>query len=188
MNYVHIPEKRVSVIHNAVFQPMEPDSIEVFADLRTRLFIPSDAPFILHVGRNFYKNRETVFEVASRVHQERPDVHLVVLGELTSDLESYAESLGLGEKIHVLTHVIIEDMATLYTTASDLLFPSLYEGYGLPVLEAQLCGTPVVCSNAASLPEVAIGSSTLLRLKFQMQHPSPTGIGCCYEKTKQAPQ
>jgi glycosyltransferase involved in cell wall biosynthesis len=161
LNYVDIPEKRVIVIHNAVFQPMEPASIEACANLRTRLSLPSDAPLILHVGRNFYKNRETVFEVASRVHQERPDVHLVVLGELTSGLEAYAESLGLGEKIHVLTHVMREDMATLYTTASVLLFPSIYEGYGLPVLEAQMCGTPVVCSNAASLTEVAIGSSTL---------------------------
>lgn len=161
LNYVDISEKHVSVIHNAVFQPMEPASIETCADLRTRLFLPSEAPLILHVGRNFYKNRETVFEVASRVQQERPDVHLVVLGELTSELEVYAERLGLGEKLHVLTHVMRADMATLYTTASVLLFPSLYEGFGLPVLEAQMCGTPVVCSNAASFPEVAIGSSTL---------------------------
>jgi glycosyltransferase involved in cell wall biosynthesis len=46
-------------------------------------------------------------------------------------------------------------MAALYTTADLLLFPSTYEGFGYPVLEAQLCGTPVVCSDAASLPEVA---------------------------------
>lgn len=161
LNYVDISEKHVSVIHNAVFQPMEPASIEACADLRTRLSLPSDAPLILHVGRNFYKNRETVFEVASRVQQERPDVHLVVLGELTSELEACAERLGRGEKLHVLTHVMRADMATLYTTASVLLFPSLYEGFGLPVLEAQMCGTPVVCSNAASLTEVATESSIL---------------------------
>jgi glycosyltransferase involved in cell wall biosynthesis len=46
-------------------------------------------------------------------------------------------------------------MATLYTTATVLLFPSHYEGFGLPVLEAQMCGTPVVCSDCGALPEVA---------------------------------
>jgi glycosyltransferase involved in cell wall biosynthesis len=53
-------------------------------------------------------------------------------------------------------------MATLYTTAAVLLFPSHYEGFGLPVLEAQMCGTPVVCSDRGALPEVG-NSSTFLR-------------------------
>lgn len=157
LSYVDMPEARVSVIHNAVFQPMAPASPEACAELRARLPLPAEAPLILHVGRNFYKNRETVLEVAARVREARPDVHLVMVGALTQALEARAArlGLGLGEALHVLDRVPREDMATLYTTASVLLFPSLYEGFGLPVLEAQMCGTPVVCSDKGALPEVA---------------------------------
>jgi len=163
--YVDIPEERVSVIHNAIFQPLESASAEARAELRTRLGLPAEAPLILHVGRNFYKNRETVLDVATRVRAERPEVHLVMAGDLTSALQAQAARLGLGEALHVLPRVAREDMATLYTTASVLLFPSLYEGFGLPVLEAQMCGTPVVCSDAGALPEVvsAAGNASTTR-------------------------
>jgi len=153
--YGDIPEERVSVIHNAVFQPVEPGSTKVCAELRTRLGLPAEAPLILHVGRNFYKNRETVLEVAARVRVEQPDVHLVMVGDLTPALQAQADRLGLGEALHALPRVAREDMATLYTTASVLLLPSLYKGFGLPVLEAQMCETPVVCSDRGALSEVA---------------------------------
>ncbi len=158
--YVDIPEERVSVIHNAVFQPMEPASAEACAELRARLGLPARAPLILHVGRNFYKNRETVLEVAAQVREERLDVHLVMVGALTPALAAQAERLGLGPALHVLDRVARDDMATLYTTASVLLFPSHYEGFGLPVLEAQMCGTPVVCSDRGALPEIIQATET----------------------------
>jgi glycosyltransferase involved in cell wall biosynthesis len=142
------------VIHNAVFQPMEPASDAACADLRARLELPAEAPLILHVGRNWYKNRETVLEVAHRVRETRPDLHLVMVGALTPALEAQAERLGLGPALHVIERIEREDMATLYTTAAVLLFPSHYEGFGLPVLEAQMCGTPVVCSDRGALPEL----------------------------------
>lgn len=59
-----------------------------------------------------------------------------------------------GEAPHVLYREAREDMATLYTPSAVLLFPSHCEGFGLPVLEAQMCGTPVVCSDKGALPEV----------------------------------
>ncbi|MEM9354927.1 MAG: glycosyltransferase family 1 protein [Pseudomonadota bacterium] len=153
--YVNIPEDRVSIILNAVFQPMQPAMPEACSALRARLGLPSEAPLILHVGRNFYKNREVVLEVAATVRCKRPEVHLVTVGSLTPTLEVKAEALELTGVLHVLPQVDRADMAALYTTAAVLLFPSLYEGFGLPVLEAQMCGTPVVCSDRGSLPEVA---------------------------------
>jgi len=158
--YADIPEDRVSVIHNAVFQPMEPATPQACSELRKRLGLPAEAPLILHVGRNFYKNRETVLEVAARVRRDRPDVHLVLVGGLTPALEKQAEQLNLGDALHVLPRVARDDMATLYTTAAVLLFPSHYEGFGLPVLEAQMCGTPVVCSDRGALPELSRSSVT----------------------------
>ena len=155
LSYVDIPEERVSVIHNAVFQPMAPARAEACIGLRARLGLPPDAPLILHVGRNWYKNRETVLDVAAQVRAVRPDARLVMVGAPTPALTKQAAQLGLTGAVHVLDRVSREDMATLYTTASVLLFPSIYEGFGLPVLEAQMCGTPVVCSDAGSLREVA---------------------------------
>lgn len=161
LSYMEIPEHRISVIHNAVFQPMKPASLEVCAELRNRLGIPPDATLILHVGRSFYKNREAVIEVLAQVRLSRPDVHVIMVGALTRELEEQASRLGLKDFLHVLHAVGVQDMAALYTTAAVLLFPSLYEGFGLPVIEAQMCGTPVVCSDAGALPEVAHSSSVV---------------------------
>jgi glycosyltransferase involved in cell wall biosynthesis len=68
---------------------------------------------------------------------------------------------GLSERVRLTGFVSEEELATLYAHAHGLVMPSLYEGFGLPVLEAMACGTPVVSSNASSLPEVA-GDAGLL--------------------------
>lgn len=152
--YVDLPEERVSVVHNVVFQEMAQESPEACSDLRARLGVPQEVPLILHVGRNFYKNRTTVLESFARVRMERQDTQLVLVGALEPALRARADQLGILDAMHVLDFISRKDMPALYTTSSVLFFPSLYEGFGLPVLEAQLCGTPVVCSDAGSLPEV----------------------------------
>ncbi|SNT40063.1 Glycosyltransferase involved in cell wall bisynthesis [[Luteovulum] sphaeroides subsp. megalophilum] len=158
--YVDIPPERVSVILNAVFQPIAPTSPEACSDLRQRIGVPQDAPLVMHIGRNWYKNREMVLQVAAHARQQRPDLKLVMVGALTSDQLALAEQLELGDNLIQIDRIAAEDIATLYTAADVLLFPSWYEGFGLPVLEARMCGTPVVCSDAGSLPEVAEGCST----------------------------
>lgn len=78
-----------------------------------------------------------------------------------------AETQGLRNRIFTTGYVDEETLACLYSSALALVFPSLYEGFGLPVLEAMACGCPVICSNAASLPEVA-GDAALLIDPFQV--------------------
>lgn len=158
----NVNPEQIEVIHNAVFQPMGPAPPQTCARVREKYHLPAEAPFILHVGRNFYKNRGTVLESVALLRKSRPDVHLVLVGELEVPLVVKAARLGFGSSLHVLPYVAQEDMAALYTTASVLLFPSLYEGFGLPVLEAQMCGTPVVCSDAGSLPEVVNEEAVLV--------------------------
>jgi glycosyltransferase involved in cell wall biosynthesis len=152
---------RVLTIPNTVFQPMAPAAPEDCAALRAGLGLPAGAPLVLHVGGAFYKNRKAVLEVFARIRAARRDARLVLVGGLDAHHAGLAARLGLLPHVHAVPHVAPASMASLYTASSLLLFPSLYEGFGYPVLEAQLCGTPVVCSSAGALPEVA-GAGALL--------------------------
>jgi glycosyltransferase involved in cell wall biosynthesis len=118
--------------------------------------------YILHIGNNgFYKNRLTVAQVCGELAQTCP-VKLVLAGA-PPDAALHHQ---LGDLIHQKKVLFIpypddQTLANLYQQASVLLFPSYYEGFGWPPLEAMAFGCPVVCSNAGSLPEV-VGQAALM--------------------------
>ncbi len=113
---------------------------------------------ILHVGNNArYKNREGVLDVFGRL-QDLADLELVMAGPPPTDtLRRLAAPFG--SRVRFLVDVPDAELVALYRHAALLLFPSLYEGFGMPVQEAMAAGCPVVCSDAASLPEVAGGAA-----------------------------
>ncbi|MCS3668075.1 glycosyltransferase involved in cell wall biosynthesis [Salinibacter ruber] len=97
------------------------------------------------------------------VRQEKPpDTYLVLAGGLGRPLEEISEELSLQpadlDRVHFTGFVKDGDLAPLYSGAEAFVFPSLYEGFGLPVLEAMQCGCPVIASDAASIPEVMDGA------------------------------
>ncbi len=115
--------------------------------------------FVLHVGHNApYKNRAGAIEVFRRLCErsdgsERGALHLVLAGPPpTLELRKRAAA---APRVVFLERVSDADLSALYRAAALLLFPSLYEGFGMPVLEAMSLGCPVVCSNAGALPEAA---------------------------------
>ena len=115
--------------------------------------LPSGARFILHVGHNApYNNRLGVVDVYARL-RDMPDLHLVLAGPPPMR-ELRARSAGLAN-VHFAGPVDDAALHDLYRRAALLIFPSLYEGYGMPVLEAMAAGCPVVCSTAPALAEVA---------------------------------
>lgn len=138
----------VAVIHNPVRALPSPA-----ADLD----LPSR--YIFHVGNNAdYKNRAGVLDVFSCL-QDIPDVHLLLAGQEPSrELRRKADQ---SERVRFLVDVSDAELALLYQNAALFLFPSRYEGFGMPVLEAMAAGCPVVCSTAASLPEV-VGDAALM--------------------------
>jgi glycosyltransferase involved in cell wall biosynthesis len=94
-----------------------------------------------------------------------PPVLLVVAGSIIAgrtDFAATVEQLGLGARVRVLGYVPRADLPGLYAGAGAFVYPSLYEGFGLPVLEAMACGVPVITYNVTSLPEVAGDGAVLL--------------------------
>lgn len=108
------------------------------------------------------KNLELLLDAIARAG-DRLSWDLVVTGGLSwnEDFDARVRALGLAARVRRLGYVIREEMPLLYDAAGALVFPSLFEGFGLPVLEAQARGVPVVCANATALPEVA-GQGALL--------------------------
>jgi glycosyltransferase involved in cell wall biosynthesis len=103
-------------------------------------------PFLLYPANRWpHKNHERLFEAFALVRRERPDLRLVLTGAGHKGEASLAESRG---------YVTRDELAGLYARAEALVFPSLYEGFGLPPLEAMASGCPAAVSNAAALPEV----------------------------------
>jgi glycosyltransferase involved in cell wall biosynthesis len=127
----------------------------------------SDAlrPYLLCVGnRKPHKNLVAAVEVLARLKTEHPELKLVVAGgsgDGWAPVMSRAGELGVSDAIVDVRGPTDAELAALYSSAELLLFPSLYEGLGLPVLEAMACGTPVVASNRSSIPEIA-GDAALL--------------------------
>jgi glycosyltransferase involved in cell wall biosynthesis len=121
--------------------------------------------YLLSLGtREPGKNRETILWAMRYLLDHGADPHLAVVGQAgwgAAAEEELVRNLGLEDRVHFTGYVPQEHLPALYSAAAAFLFPSLYEGFGLPVLEAMACGTPVITSNVSSLPEVA-GHAALL--------------------------
>lgn len=134
------------------------------AEIRRRYGIP-DGPVVLHVGHvDFYKNIEGLLRVFARVRElVRGSVTLVRVGpQLTPEQTALASRLGLTGDLLEVGFVSSEQLPDIFRAASVFLFPSLYEGFGMPPLEAMASGIPVVSSNGGSLSEV-VRDAGLLR-------------------------
>jgi glycosyltransferase involved in cell wall biosynthesis len=110
------------------------------------------------------KGIDTLLEALASLAHTQPDVKLIITGKrgwYTEQFFAQIERLQLTPHIQFTDYVPDEDLPALYSCATVLAFPSRYEGFGLTVLEAMACGTPVVCSNSSSLPEV-VGDAALL--------------------------
>lgn len=157
-----IPAERIEVIYLGVdeaFQPLETQArLEA---VRHKYSLPLN--IILYVGTlEPRKGLETLIAAYGALAADIPH-DLVIAGKkgwYTAPLFLQVEDLGLDPRVHFTDYVADEDLPSLYNLAELFVYPSRYEGFGLPPLEAMACGTPVVCSNAASLPEI-IGDAAL---------------------------
>jgi glycosyltransferase involved in cell wall biosynthesis len=156
---LRVPEERLRVVYAGVeprFQPQR-DSANVQAVL-SRYGIR--VPFVLGVGTlQPRKNFVRLIRAYGLLKRGKGLPHSLVIaggrGWLYEEILRTIDELGLQQDVQLVGFVADEDLPALYSAASVFAYPSLYEGFGIPVLEAMGCGTPVVTSNVSSLPEVA---------------------------------
>lgn len=122
--------------------------------------------YLLYVGNLLpHKNLRRLFHAFARIAWRLPHT-LVIAGNKDPRyypaLEAEVQALGLQHKVLFLDYVLTDEIPNLYAGAEVLVFPSLYEGFGLPPLEAMACGTPVIVSNVSSLPEVVRDAALLV--------------------------
>lgn len=149
-----LPSSKVDVVYNGVdadFQPRPADQVEAF---RAKRGLPEQ--FILFVGTlEPRKNVVRLIEAYARLPRTRPPLMLVGgTGWLYDEVLTRVEALNLNSEVQFVGYVPAEDLPWWYNAAGLFVYPSLYEGFGLPTLEAMACGTPVVTSTTSSLPEV----------------------------------
>lgn len=125
------------------------------------------APYILSVGTlQPRKNYVMLIRAFNRMCESRcKEVELLIAGQrgwMYEEIEVEAKKSAFADRIHLLGYVGDEMLPPLYTGATLVAMPSLYEGFGLPLLEAMACGAPVIASNVSSFPEVAVDAAVLL--------------------------
>ncbi len=158
-----IPPERVIVTPNAArshFRPPAPAAIE---QLRARYGLPER--FVLYVGTlEPRKNLTTLLEAFALVSRSVPDVPLLIgggKGWMCEPIFVRLEQLNLRDRVKFAGYIPEEELPLWYAAATVFVFPSIYEGFGMPPLEAMACGTPVITSNTSSLPEV-VGDAGLM--------------------------
>ena len=135
------------------------------------------APYFLYIGnRRRHKNIFRILQAFSILCQSIPDILFVMSGEMDRNLAKFLADLRIKDRVKFLGHIKENDLPSIYRGALATVFPSLYEGFGLPIIESMACGTPVITSNITSMPEVA-GNAALLVNPYDV-----TEIHAAYER------
>jgi glycosyltransferase involved in cell wall biosynthesis len=160
-----ISGSKIDVIYNGVnpmFKPIK-DEAELRA-IKDKYALP--AQFVLYFANTApKKNTERVLHAFSQLVKKDPSIHLVVTdpsGDYVRGLLDKMNVHGMKDKVHVLGYAAHDDLPALYNLATCYLFPSIEESFGLPIAEAQACGTPVITSNISAMPEISRDAALLV--------------------------
>jgi glycosyltransferase involved in cell wall biosynthesis len=166
VQHLGLPDEKIFVTYeaaNSIYRQV--DDAEQIEAVRKKYKLNSE--FILAIGSaDPRKNVSTLARAYSLLPGNLQQRFLLVIvwthHFLSSEVSEQIETLGLGDRVIFLQHVPDENLALLYNAASLFVFPSRYEGFGLPLLEAMACGTPVVAANNSSIPEVTGDAAKLV--------------------------
>ena len=163
-----IPAEKIAVTYEAAGEQFRPiTDVATLQSVRTKYGI-GKGPFVLALGNlQPRKNIGRLVEAFARLERTSTDVKpkLVIAGKAQwreSEVYRAVRQAGIEESVVFPGYVDDADLPALYGAATAFVYPSLYEGFGLPPLEAMACGTPVICSDAASLPEVVSDAALMV--------------------------
>ncbi len=161
IRFAHYSTDRIAVIPHGVDQDTYYPRDKVDSQNAIRDQYGLRAPYVLYVSRLEHpgKNHVRLIRAFAQLKRDADLPHQLVLAgsdwTRAEEVHEAADAAGSGDGIHFTGFVDKKDLPHLYCGADLFVFPSLYEGFGMPILEAMACGVPVACSNASSLPEVA---------------------------------
>ncbi len=155
MDLYRLPEEKISVTYPGLSPIFHEPSIDT-STIRDRYNLPNH--FLLYLGTiEPRKNLTTLIQSFEHIAAEHPELHLVLAGQngwLYSEIHAQAQRSPFAERIHYIGFVAHTDKPSLYAAADIFVYPSFYEGFGFPPLEAMACGTPVITANLSAFPEV----------------------------------
>jgi glycosyltransferase involved in cell wall biosynthesis len=156
IGYYHVPEQKISVVHLGASDEYRPLGDKAVKSIRSKYHLES--PFVLFVGNlEPRKNIPTLMGSFDQCRKKIHGVKLVIVGRkgwMYEEIFRTYNALNLKNDVIFLDYVPHEDLPALYNAAELFVYVPFYEGFGLPVLEAMQCGTPVITSNRSSLPEI----------------------------------
>lgn len=165
MTLLKIPEEKIRVIHSAANKDFQPVRSKAMIEMVQKKY---------HTGQKYFldvgtieprKNLPFLVRDYALAVKQGVEENLVITGKkgwYYENLFELVDKLNLGKKVIFTGYVDEKDLPALYSGATAFVFPSIYEGFGLPPLEAMACGVPVISSNTSSLPEVVDGAGILL--------------------------
>jgi glycosyltransferase involved in cell wall biosynthesis len=170
---------KISVVNNGVTKTYKP--VQEDEKTRVRDLVSNGRPYFLYLGA--IHPRKNILTLVRAFEQfkssDTSDHQLVLAGRPSWQSDTLAKAIQQSpykNTIHLTGYIAEKQAPGLMASAEALVYPSLYEGFGLPLVEAMACGVPVICSNVSSLPEVAGGAALLFdpldagQLALQMQH------------------
>lgn len=165
-----IPEEKVTVLLSGVNERFRPVGEAAKLTAVRKTYRIGEAPYLLSVGTiQPRKNYQMLIRAFRPVADKLPHNLIISGGKgwLYDEMLAEVATQGLEGRVRFIGFVDDADLPTLYSGATLFMFPSMYEGFGLPLLEAMGCGTPVISSDASSLPEVGEGTAVYLSPKDQ---------------------
>ena len=160
LKYTDCPSKKIIVLHNSVEKFFNQKKINKKSTLK-KYNIPSNSIKVLIVGSSFYKNHQISLKVLEELKKKYNNIYFLKIGNKFD----FKIKKNLYNSIIELPKIKREEISNIYKVSDAVLFPSIYEGFGLPLLEAIKSGVPIVCSNLKVLKEI-------VKTKKFMAHPN----------------
>lgn len=166
LEWLKIKEEKICVIYNGIgneFLPIYDKTL--LENKRQQMNLPED--FLLYVGTiELRKNLGVLLDAFRKLKKQHQIPHKLVLvgkkGQGWQEIRNLPSKLGIESDVIFRGYVCLDDLVYLYNLSDVFIYPSIYEGFGIPVFEAMACGTPVVASNTSSIAEIAKGCAFLV--------------------------